>query len=81
MVISSLGRKQTFTLFACALFALGGVAKLRKAGFSRADQGGLKPGDEVTATALPARNGSNIGYLMELKVADGRDFKFTTEQN
>jgi hypothetical protein len=62
-------------------FELGGVAKLRQAGFSRADQGGLKPGDEVTATALPARNGSNNGYLVELKVSDGRDFKFTTEQN
>ena len=62
-------------------FELGAVAKLRKAGFSRADQGGLKPGDEVTATALPARNGSNNGYLLELKLADGRDFKFTTDQN
>jgi uncharacterized protein DUF6152 len=62
-------------------FELGGVAKLRKAGLSRADQGGLKPGDEVTATALPARNGSNNGYLLELQVSDGRDFKFTTEQN
>jgi len=61
-------------------FELGGVAKLRKAGFSRADQGGLKPGDEVTATALPARNGSNNGYLLELLISDGRDFKFTTEQ-
>ena len=62
-------------------FELGGVAKLRSAGFSRADQCGVKPGDEVTATALPARNGSNNGYLLELKMADGRDFKFTTEQN
>ena len=62
-------------------FELGGVAKLRSAGFSRADQGGVKPGDEVTATALPARNGPNNGYLLELKMADGRDFKFTTEQN
>jgi hypothetical protein len=62
-------------------FELGGVAKLRKEGFSRADNGGVKPGDEVTATALPARNGSTNGYLLELKMSDGRDFKFTTEQN
>ena len=62
-------------------FELGGVAKLRKAGFSRADQGGLKPGDQVTATALPARNGSNNGYLVQLHVSDGRDFNFTTDQN
>lgn len=61
-------------------FELGGVAKLRKNGFSRADQGGVKPGDEVTAMALPARNGSPNGYLLELHMADGRDFKFTTEQ-
>src|SRR4029453_19428747 len=62
-------------------FELGGLAKLRRAGISRADRGGLKPGDEGTATAFPARNGSNNGYLLELHVADGRDFKFTTEQN
>src|SRR4029453_8341955 len=32
-------------------FELGGLAKLRRAGISRADRGGLKPGDEGTATA------------------------------
>jgi hypothetical protein len=62
-------------------FELGGVGKLRAAGISRADRGGLKVGDEVTATALPARNGSSNGYLLELKMSDGREFKFTTEQN
>jgi hypothetical protein len=38
-------------------------------------------GDEVTATALAARDGSNSGFLQELKVADGRTFKFTTDAN
>ena len=33
-------------------FELGGVAKLRRAGISRADRGGLKPGDEVTAHSV-----------------------------
>src|SRR6266852_9337422 len=30
-------------------FELGGSGALRRAGLSRADRGGLKPGDEVTA--------------------------------
>lgn len=62
-------------------FELGGAGALRRAGMSRADRGGLKPGDEVTATALAARDGSNSGFLQELKVADGRTFKFTTDPN
>ena len=62
-------------------FELGGAGALRRAGMSRADRGGLKPGDEVTATALAARDGSNSGFLQELKVANGRSFKFTTDAN
>jgi hypothetical protein len=62
-------------------FELGGAGALRRAGMSRADRGGLKPGDDVTATALAARDGSNSGFLQELKVADGRVFKFTTDPN
>jgi hypothetical protein len=62
-------------------FELGGAGALRRAGMSRADRGGLKPGDEVTATALAARDGSNSGFLQELKVSDGRVFKFTTDAN
>jgi len=62
-------------------FELGGAGALRRAGMSRADRGGLKPGDEVTATALAARDGSNSGFLQELKVEDGRVFKFTTDLN
>jgi hypothetical protein len=60
-------------------FELGGQAALRRAGMSRADRGGLKPGDEVTVSALPARDGSTNGALRELKLADGRDFKFGGE--
>jgi len=62
-------------------FEMGGVGSLRKAGMSRADRGGLKPGDEVTVTALPARDDSNSGLLQELKIADGRVFRFSTDPN
>jgi hypothetical protein len=62
-------------------FEMGGAAALRRAGISRADRGGLKPGDEVTVTALAARDGSNSGLLQELKIADGRVYKFTTDAN
>ena len=60
-------------------FELGAAANLRQKGLSRADQGGLKPGDEVTATALPSRNGSNSGYLLQLQFSDGRVMKFGIE--
>jgi hypothetical protein len=62
-------------------FEMGGAGSLRKAGMSRADRGGLKPGDEVTVGALPARDGSNSGLLQELKIADGRVYKFTADPN
>src|SRR5438046_7584253 len=62
-------------------FELGGANALRRAGLSRADRGGIKPGDQVTVTAMPARDGSNSGFLQELKIADGRTYKFTTDAN
>jgi len=60
-------------------FEMAAAAQLRRAGLSRADRGGLKAGDEVTVLALAARNGSNTGLLQELKMADGREFKFTPD--
>src|SRR5207244_4429250 len=62
-------------------FELGGQGALRRAGMSRADRGGLKPGDQVTVSALAARDGSNSGFLQELKIADGRVYTFTTDAN
>lgn len=62
-------------------FEMGAAGQLRRAGLSRADRGGLKAGDEVTVIALAARDGSNSGLLQELKVADGREFKFTPDPN
>lgn len=60
-------------------FEMTGLAGLRRAGLSRADRGGLKPGDELTVTALAARDGSNSGLAQELKMADGRVFKLLAE--
>ena len=62
-------------------FEMTGLAGLRRAGLSRADRGGLKPGDELTVTALAARDGSNSGLAQELKMADGRVFKLLAEAN
>ena len=63
-------------------FELGGPGALRRAGMSRADRGGLKPGDEVTVTALAAKDGSTNGFLQEtFSLPDGRVFKFAADAN
>ena len=62
-------------------FELGGPGALRRAGMSREDRGGLKPGDEVTASGLAAKDGSTTGFLQELKLGDGRVFKFAADPN
>lgn len=62
-------------------FELAGPGALRRAGMSREDRGGLKPGDEVTASGLAAKDGSTTGFLQELKLADGRVFKFMADPN
>src|SRR5882672_5193995 len=60
-------------------FEMTGLAGLRRAGLSRADRGGLKPGDDLTVIAMPARDGSNSGLAQELKMADGRVFKLLAD--
>jgi hypothetical protein len=60
-------------------FEMTGLAGLRRAGLSRADRGGLKPGDELTVIALAARDGSNSGLAQELKMGDGRVFKLLAD--
>ena len=52
-------------------FELGAAVSLRGRG--------LKVGEAVTATALPARNGSTSGYLLTLQRADGTVMKFGIE--
>ena len=56
-------------------FEMAAAGQLRGTGLSRADRGGLKPGDAVTLAALASRDGSNSGLLLEIKMADGRVFK------
>jgi hypothetical protein len=60
-------------------FEMTGLAGLRRAGLSRADRGGLKPGDALTVIALAARDGSNSGLAQELKMGDGRVFKLLAD--
>jgi hypothetical protein len=62
-------------------FELAAPAVLRRAGMSRADRGGLKPGDEVTVTGLASKDGSNSGWVQEIKLADGRVIKLVTGPN
>ena len=62
-------------------FELAAPGVLRKAGMSREDRGGLKPGDEITVTGLASKDGSNTGWLQELKLSDGRVIKLVTGPN
>jgi hypothetical protein len=62
-------------------FELGGGGALRRAGMSREDRGGLKPGDQVTIKALAAKDGSSNGFLQELTLPDGRVIKFNADAN
>lgn len=62
-------------------FELAAPAVLRRSGMSREDRGGLKPGDEITVTGLASKDGSNSGWLQEIKLADGRVIKLVTGPN
>jgi hypothetical protein len=62
-------------------FELAAPGVLRRAGMSREDRGGLKPGDEITVTGLASKDGSNTGWLQELKLSDGRVIKLVTGPN
>jgi hypothetical protein len=62
-------------------FEMGGPGALHRAGMSRADRGGLKPGDDVTVAGFPAKDGSTNGFLQELSLSDGRVFKFSADPN
>jgi len=62
-------------------FEMAAPGVLRKAGLSREDRGGLKPGDTVTITGLAAKDGSTTGFLHEIKFPDGRVFKIGAAAN
>ena len=40
----------------------------------------LKPGDEVTVTVLPARNGNPVGRIARVEFADGRTLDATQDR-
>jgi len=56
----------------------GGTGVLHQSGMSRADRGGLKPGDPITVEGFPAKDGSPTGFVQKLKFPDGRVFVFRT---
>ena len=60
-------------------FELEGLGGLRRAGLTRADKGGLQPGEQVTIEAYGARDGSTNGFLRILTLPDGRVLKFGTD--
>ena len=35
----------------------------------------LKPGERITITIAPAKSGEPVGYVLEIKTDDGRDYK------
>ena len=43
-------------------------SRLVRSGWTRKS---LKPGDKISITLLPAKNGTPVGYLEELTLADG----------
>ena len=49
-----------------------GPGGLRKAGLSRTDRGGFKTGDTITVSGFAAKDGSDSGFVKELKLPDGR---------
>jgi hypothetical protein len=53
-------------------FELVGPGGLRKAGLSREDRGGLKPGQEIGVSGFASKDGSNSGFAKDLTLPDGR---------
>jgi hypothetical protein len=54
-------------------FQSGAIGTLRNLGLLKSSaEGGLKPGQIVTATGFAARNGNPMGFLKTLKMPDGR---------
>ena len=49
----------------------GSATTLADRGFTKASSG-LKPGDAISVKYLPARNGSPLGFLKSITLADGR---------
>ena len=52
-------------------------ANMIDAGWRKND---LKPGDEVTVTVRPARNGNPVGAIVRVEFADGRALDATQDR-
>ena len=59
-------------------FEMAGPGALRRAGMSRADRGGIKPGDTVTVDGILAKDDTNFGLLKDVKLPDGRVYTIWT---
>jgi hypothetical protein len=53
-------------------FQTTGAGALRQRGLGRDSEGGLKIGEKYTVTGFAARNGTPMGFLVTLKMPDGR---------
>jgi hypothetical protein len=60
-------------------FEMAGPGALRKAGLSRADRGGLKPGDAITVNGVLAKDGTDSGLVKSITMTDGRVFTIWTD--
>ena len=59
-------------------FEMAGPGTLRRAGLSRSDRGGMKPGDTITVDAIPAKDATDLALIRTIKLADGRTFTIWT---
>ena len=60
-------------------FEMAGPGALRRAGLSRADRGGLKPGDAITVNGVLAKDGTDSGLVKTITMSDGRVFTIWTD--
>jgi hypothetical protein len=60
-------------------FEMAGPGALRKAGLSRADRGGLKPGDMITVNGVLAKDRTDSGLVKTITLSDGRVFTIWTD--
>lgn len=60
-------------------FEMAGPGALRKAGLSRSDRGGMKPGDTITVNGVLAKDGTDSGLVKTITMSDGRVFTIWTD--
>jgi hypothetical protein len=60
-------------------FEMAGPGALRKAGLSRSDRGGMKPGDMITVNGVLAKDGTDSGLVKTITMSDGRVFTIWTD--